>query len=78
MTKQATRQIDRTSVGLREALFEELDGIRNGTSTPTKANAVAKLVGEVINTVQLELNVAKFLQRGHKSAPKFAALQLDK
>lgn len=72
----AKAPVQRTSQGLRNALFDELDGLRAGKTTPTMANATAKLVGEIVNTVQLELNVAKFVNRSHKSTPKFATLAL--
>jgi len=68
--------IERTSLGCRDALFDMLDGLRAGTVTPTLANATAKLIGEIVNTVQLELNVAKFVNRNHKSTPKFDVLTL--
>ncbi len=68
--------IERTSVGCRDALFDALDGLRAGTITPTFANATAKVIGEIINTVQLELNVAKFVNRGRKSADRVDPLQL--
>ena len=35
--------VARTSAGLRNALFDELDGLRSGTTNATKANATAKL-----------------------------------
>lgn len=53
----------RTSAGLRDALFDELDGLRHGTSNPAKANAVAKLAGQVIDTVKMELDVQKHLAK---------------
>jgi hypothetical protein len=75
--KQKTHDyVERTSIGCRDALFDTLDGLRAGTMTPTLANATAKVIGEIINTVQLELNVAKFVQRGNKTTPKLGALTL--
>lgn len=65
MTKQNGTVIQppvaRTSAGLRDALFDELDGLRAGSSNPTKASAVAKLAGTVIETVRMELDVQKHL-----------------
>lgn len=75
--KSAGVKIERTSAGLRNALFDELDALRENRTTPTRANAVAKMCGEIVNTVQLELNVAKFVSRGQKVDPKkFGVLQL--
>lgn len=52
----------RTSAGLRDALFDELDALRNGTSNPTRSNAVAKLAAGVVETVRMEVEVQKHLR----------------
>lgn len=54
-------EVGRTSAGLRDALFDEIDAIRNGSSNPTRANAVAKLAGGVVDTVRMEMEVQKHL-----------------
>lgn len=61
----ASAPIGRTSAGLRDAIFDEIDGIRNGSSNPTRANAVAKLAAGVVETVRMELEVQRHL-RSHK------------
>lgn len=69
MTKTAEvipTPIVRTSAGLRDAIFDEIDGIRNGSSNPTRANAVAKLAAGVVETVRMELEVQRHL-RSHKA-----------
>lgn len=53
----------RTSQGLRDALFDEIDAIRAGTSNPTKANAVAKLASTVVDTVRMEVEVRKMVEK---------------
>lgn len=53
----------RTSAGLRDALFDELDNLRNGQSNPAKANAIAKLSDQVIATVKMELDVQKHIAK---------------
>lgn len=55
--------VQRTSAGLRDALFDELDLLRSGTSNPSRANAVAKLADQVINTVTMELEVQRHINR---------------
>jgi len=69
MTKASpnTNPTVRTSAGLRDALFDELDGLRNGESNPAKANAVAKLAGQVIDTVKMELDVQRHLAKMPKN-----------
>lgn len=67
------KEAERTSAGLRSALFDELDGLRKGTSNATKANAVAKLCMTIVETVRVELDVAKYAEK-HKNVPQAAVL----
>lgn len=52
--------IARTSAGLRDAIFDEIDAIRKGDSNPTRANAVAKLAAGIVDTVRMDLEVKRF------------------
>lgn len=54
--------ISRTSEGLRDAIFDEIDAVRNGVSNPTRANAVAKLASGIVETVRMELEVMRHTQ----------------
>lgn len=56
-------QVVRTSAGLRDALFDELDRLRNGETNATNANAVARLADQVVNTVSMELEVHRHLAK---------------
>lgn len=58
----------RTSAGLRDALFDALDGLRSGATSAATANAVAKLADQVVQTVHMELAVQK-----HASTAKATA-----
>jgi hypothetical protein len=58
---QTTQSIKRTSTGLKEALFEELDSLRNGESNPAKSNAIAKLATQVVNICRIEIDVQKHI-----------------
>lgn len=49
----------RTSRGLRDTLFEELDLLRNGESEPLRAAAVAKLAVQIINTAMIEVHLQR-------------------
>ena len=64
----------RTSAGLRDAIFDEIDAIRNGTGNPTRANAVAKLAATVVETVRMELEVQRFASSKPAPANPQAAL----
>ena len=57
-----TPLVQRTSAGLREAIFDEIDAIRSGKSNPTRANAVAKLATGVVETVRMEIEVQRHLK----------------
>lgn len=64
----------RTSAGLRDALFDELDSLRRGDTNPAKANAVAKLADQVIATVKMELDVHKHMAKYKGGKPESAEL----
>ena len=68
MEKMAAKMV-RTSAGLRDVIFDELDGLRQGTTNPTKANAVAKLAMTVVETVRMEIEVAKHADSLAKRQP---------
>lgn len=51
--------VARTTVGLREMLFNEVERLRSNISTPAEANAVARLAKEITSTVKLELEAKK-------------------
>lgn len=73
LEKETVAHINRTSAGLRDALFDEMDALRNGSSNPTRANAVSKLASGVIETVRMEMEVqkhaAKIASHAQTSAP---------
>ena len=62
----------RTSAGMRDSLFDELEALRGGSSSPARANAISKLCGTVIDTVRMEIEVQKhsvsMTQRPEKKA----------
>jgi hypothetical protein len=64
--------IQRTSAGLATAMFEELDSLTEGTSTPQQARAKAAIVNTIISTTRLEMDYARFVadQRGEEGALK--------
>jgi len=70
------KMTQRTSAGLRGSLFDELDGLRKGTINATRANAVAKLASTIIETVRVELDVAKYAER-NKLSPDRAVRALN-
>jgi hypothetical protein len=57
---ETIRSVTRTSAGLRDALFDEIDGLRAGTSDGPRANAIARIAGEIVNTVHMEIAVQRY------------------
>jgi hypothetical protein len=54
-----SRPIERTSAGLRDVLFDELEALRNGVSDPVQSKAVAGLAAAILHSVNTELSVFK-------------------
>lgn len=55
------RKVIRTSKGLQDTLFDEIDRLRSGESTPQSARTVASLAGGIIQTSRLEMDYARFI-----------------
>lgn len=51
------KQIVRTTAGLRDMLFDELDALCNNKSTPAQANAKARVAHEICHSAELDLSV---------------------
>lgn len=53
--------IDRTSAGLASAMFDELDALNDGKSTPQQARAKASIANTIISVSRLEMEFARFV-----------------
>lgn len=51
----------KTSAELREIVLEQIKDLKEGTSTPKMANAVANLAGKALHTARAELEYARLL-----------------
>lgn len=51
-------EIERTSTGLRDLLFDQIERLRSGKCEVGEARAVAALAGQIVNTVHMEIAVA--------------------
>jgi len=49
------KNYDRTMAGLREALFDELEDLREGHSSPHEAIAFSKLADNIIGSLDIEI-----------------------
>jgi hypothetical protein len=62
--------VTRTTLGIRNLLFDEIDSLRAGTTTPQKAGAVSKMVTPIINSVKVEIEYQKHVStKGFKNTP---------
>lgn len=52
-------KIERTSAGLRDALFDAIENLREGNIEAADGKAIAALSQQICNTVSLEIEVAK-------------------
>lgn len=57
--KVGTAKVERSFDGLREALFDEIDGLRTGKSKPDKANSTARLAAEIVRSVAVQIDVLR-------------------
>lgn len=62
-TPTKTTPIVRSTSGLRDSLFDELEKLRAGKCNPAHANAYAKIASGIIETARLEIDVAKLVVR---------------
>jgi hypothetical protein len=58
-TSEAMPSVSRSSQGLRDLMFDELDAIRNGRSNPNRLIAVSKIACQIINSVKMEIEYQK-------------------
>jgi hypothetical protein len=54
-TKEKSRTYSRTTHGLRDILFDEIDRMQGEDADPTRATAVANLSRQIIATAKVEI-----------------------
>jgi hypothetical protein len=52
----------RTSQGLRDILFDEIDQLRGENGDPQRATAVANLAKQIVNTAKVEMDFVRTTQ----------------
>ncbi len=53
--------IERTSKGLSNTLFDELEKLKKGESTPQQSRSVAALANTICSVSRLEMDYARFV-----------------
>ena len=63
MAKKLTATtITRSTSGLRSALFEEMEALRNGKSNAQRARSVAMMANSILQSVQVEIEYHKYVK----------------
>lgn len=55
------KELDRSTRGLASAMFEELELLRKGESTPQQASAKARVANTICTISRLEMDYARFV-----------------
>ena len=63
---------------IREVINDEVNAIRIGRSNPAKGNAIANLIGKLIQTVRLDIEVHRYVSTGKKSVKGLLNTSLEK
>ena len=59
--------IPKTTEGLRDALFDEINALRAGTSNPQQARALCQLADKVIDSIRVQIQYGRLLNDKEKS-----------
>lgn len=72
--------VARTSAGLRDSLFDELNALRRGESNAARARSVAMLANSILQSLHAEIEYHKYVADVSKSAAnhKLGNLELGK
>lgn len=62
VAKSGMNPAARTTRGLRDLLFDEIDELRTGEGNPEKSMAVANLAKQIVNTAKVELDFQRVIQ----------------
>lgn len=78
VTQLPDQPVSRTSGGLRDALFDEIDALRQGTSNAARARSVAMLANSILQSVSAEIEYHKYVSDATKTntAAKLGVLEL--
>jgi len=73
-----TKKNIRTTQGLRDILFEEIEELKGPDANPEKSMTIANLAKQIINTAKVELDFTRFLasQEGDNRVTTLGNLRL--
>jgi len=78
MVDQNEKEMDRTSSGLRNVLFDEIDSLRSGASNPARARSLSMLANTALKSVEVEVEFHKYVSdvSKHKGSAVLGSLEL--
>lgn len=62
--KKEIQRVSRSGRGLRDALFDAIDGINNGTLATSEADAICKISRELHKSVELQIQIEMSVRDG--------------
>jgi len=63
MSEKLVAKVGRSVWSLREYLFDEIEQLQDGKSSPQRAQAVAKLAAQIIESAKVEVHHGKALSK---------------
>ncbi len=64
--EQILMEIPKTAEGLRDALFDEINALRAGQSSPQKSRAISQLASHVIDSIRVQIQQGRLLMDSDK------------
>lgn len=72
-----TSNVLRTSGGLRDALFDEIDALRSGESNAARARSVAMMANSILQSVNAEIEYHRYVADATKAGTTAGLGSLD-
>lgn len=69
MAKERKPDVPKTIEGLRDALFDEINLLRAGKTTPQKARVISHLAAQVVQSLQVQIQYQKLVQNNSSIKP---------
>jgi hypothetical protein len=67
----------RNTSGLRDALFEEWEALRDGSSNPARARSIAMMANTILQSVQVEIEYHKYVSAIDNTASNKKAISFE-
>lgn len=69
IVKKEKEPVPTTVEGLRDALFDEINLLRAGKTTPQKARAISHLAAQVVQSLQVQIQYQKLMAQMGSNKP---------